>query len=68
MLHTFEYYIFEEWDKVLKKWCKAKCLVCLASSFLHVGVCWGCVHGNIYNKTKAQLPPDMSKICQSMSF
>ena len=66
MLHTFEYDIFGEWDKIVKSGKKQSAWYALWAVF--VGVYWGCVHGNIYNDTEAQLPPDMSKICQSMSF
>lgn len=66
MLHTSEYYIFVECIKVLASgkmqgaWC--------ASWAIFVGVSWGCVQGSVSNHAKVQLPPDMSKICQSMSF
>lgn len=66
MLHAFEYHIFGEWDKMLRSGKKQSAWYALWAVF--VGVHWGCVHGNIYNHSKAQLIPDMSKICQSMSF
>lgn len=66
MLHTFEYHIFVECKNILTTGKRQRTWYALWA--VSVALSWGCVQNSIYNHTKAQLPPDMSKICQSMSF